>query len=318
MSDIQASQPLDDATAVDVVVVGSVNRDYVCQVDALPQPGQTVLGGEVTVGSGGKGGNQAAAAALLGGRTQMVAKVGDDVDGVALVNDLMTAGVDTAEIEVLADIRTGTAFVLVAADGENSIVVAPGANGRLTGTETVATLRRVLRAPAVLVTQAEIPDDALHAAISTAAELGCRAIVNLAPFRPLPGEQLAHCDPLVVNESEASDLLGTDVRGVDSATTAAHELLARARSVVITIGAEGAIAAADGVVTHVPTEPTRVVDTTGAGDAFTGALAVALSRGADLEAAVRLGVRVGSYAVARPGAQASYPTAADLGLAATT
>jgi ribokinase len=301
----------------EVVVVGSVNRDYVCQVDPLPHPGQTVLGGEVSVGSGGKGGNQAAAAGLLGARTSLIARVGDDVDGRALTSDLDAVGVDTREVAVLPDVRTGTAFVFVAADGENSIVVAPGANGRLTGAQIDETLPRVLRAPAVLVTQAEIPDDALHAAISSAARLGCRAIVNLAPFRPVPAEQLALCDPLVVNESEASDLLGSEIRGVESAKLAAQELLGRARSVVITVGAEGAVAAANGVVVHVAAEPTTVVDTTGAGDAFTGALAVALSRGSDLESATRLGVRVGSYAVARTGAQASYPRPADLGLPAT-
>ena len=298
---------------VDVVVVGSVNRDYVCRVDALPAPGETVLGGQASVGSGGKGGNQAVAASLLGARTALVARVGEDHDGRALVADLDEAGVDTTQVLAVPGVRTGMAFVMVDAHGENSIVVAPGANERLEPGATGHLVRSLAVPPGVLVVQAEIPEPVLAAAVESAVAAGCRPVVNLAPYRPLDEGLLARCDPLVVNEAEASGLLGRAVRGQEEATSAAVELAGRARSAVVTIGPDGAVVAWGHQVHHVGADAAEAVDTTGAGDAFTGALAAALSAGEGLLDAVRLGVRAGTYAVGRPGAQASFPTSADLG-----
>jgi ribokinase len=298
----------------EVVVVGSVNRDYTCRVERLPAPGQTVIGGELAIGSGGKGGNQAVAASLLGARTAMVGRVGADDDGRALVSDLSRSGVDVGGVVTLDDVRTGAAFVLVDSAGENAIVVAPGANGRFDADDVRGSLRGVLVPPSVLVTQAEVPTATIVAAIRTADELDCRAVVNLAPYQPLPPDVLALCDPLVVNESEATELLGTGIGDVDAALRAVALLASRTRSAVLTLGADGAVVSADGATEHVPAPSAVVVDSTGAGDAFTGAIAAVLSRGADLSKAVRLGVRAGSFAVGRAGAQASYPTAADLGL----
>lgn len=300
-------------TTVDVVVVGSVNRDYVCRVPVLPAPGETVLGGEAWVGSGGKGGNQAVAASLLGARTALVARVGRDDDGRALAADLAQAWVDTTEM-VATRARTGMAFVMVDAVGENAIVVAPGANELLEADTTGRAVRALIAPRGVLVTQAEIPVAAFDAAIRAAAEVGCRAVVNLAPYRPVDEEVLALCDPLVVNETEASGLLGREVRGVAQARVAALELATRCRSAVVTVGAAGAVLGCGETVEHVTAEPVEVVDTTGAGDAFTGALAAVLSAGHSLADAVRLGVRAGSYAVGRPGAQASFADATTLGL----
>ena len=300
---------------VDVVVVGSVNRDYVCRVDVLPAPGETVLGGEVSVGSGGKGGNQAVAASLLGARTALVARVGDDGDGRAVVADLAEAWVDTTDVVALPDVRTGIAFVMVDARGENSIVVAPGANDRLEPRIAHRAVRRLLSLSGVVVVQAEIPDAALAGAVEAATAGGCRAVVNLAPYRPIAVEVLARCDPLVVNESEAGGLLGREVHGVEQARAAVAELARRTRSAVVTVGASGALVGWDDELHHVPAESSEVVvDTTGAGDAFTGALAAALSAGHGLLDAVRIGVRAGTYAVRRPGAQASFPTLEALGL----
>jgi ribokinase len=300
-------------TGFDVVVVGSVNRDYVCRVDTLPAPGETVLAGGASVGSGGKGGNQAVAASLLGARTAVVARVGRDDDGRALAKDLADAWVDTTSMVATAA-RTGMAFVMVDTSGENSIVVAPGANDLIEPEPTALAVRSLTRPPGVVVTQAEIPVPAFEAAIRTADEIGCRAVVNLAPFRPIAEDVLALCDPLVVNESEASGLLGRQVRGIEPARAAVIELAARCRSVVVTIGAEGAWVGVGDDARHVPAEPVEVVDTTGAGDAFTGALAAALSAGCDLLDAVRIGVRAGSYAVQRPGAQASFARATQIGV----
>ena len=302
------------ATRPQVVVVGSLNRDYVCRVDTLPSAGQTVVGDEAVVGSGGKGANQAVAAGLLGAATAMVGRVGDDEDGRALLDGLRAAGVDTTGVGVLPDVRTGMAFVLVAADGENCIAVAPGANSRLDADEAVTAVRDLLAPPAVLVTQAEIPETTFSAVVEAAAERGCRAVVNLAPYRPVPVPVLALCDPLVVNESEACALLNREVHGADDAVGAAEELLGRCRSVVVTVGGEGAVVGGPEGVERVPAPTVEVADTTGAGDAFTGALAAALSRGEPLAAAARLGVRAGAWSVSRAGAQASYARACDLGL----
>jgi ribokinase len=298
---------------VDVVVVGSVNRDYVCRVDVLPRPGETVLGGQASVGSGGKGGNQAVAASLLGARTAIVARVGRDDDARALAKDLAEAWVDTIEMAG-TDARTGMAFVMVDAHGENSIVVAPGANDLLDAGTTDRAIRTLLAPSGVVVTQAEIPEPAFDAAVHTAEDVGARAIVNLAPYRPIAEDVLALCDPLVVNETEVSGLLGREVRGIEQARTAAAELVGRCRTVVVTVGADGAVVGQTSGVDVVPTEQVTPVDTTGAGDAFTGALAAALGSGCDLVEAVRIGVRAGTYAVCRPGAQASFPRAAEIGV----
>ncbi|HEY7045333.1 MAG TPA: ribokinase [Nocardioidaceae bacterium] len=296
----------------DVVVVGSVNRDYVCSSDRLPASGETVLGGEVTVGSGGKGGNQAVSAAYWGATTAIVGCVGGDADGEALRADLEAAGVDTSALTVLSDVRTGCAFVFVAPDGENAIVVAPGANGRVDPANVHAATRRLLRPGGVVVTQAEIPAPAAAAGVAAAAEIGARAIVNLAPYRNTEAGLLQLADPLVVNESEAAGLLGSRIEDVAEARAAAQELARRTRSVVITLGPSGAVLA-DGVETlHVPAEERAAVDTTGAGDAFTGVVAAALAGGDDLATAVRWGVAAGTYAVGGHGAQASFPRRADI------
>ena len=276
------------------------------------RPGQTVVGDEAVVGSGGKGANQAVAASLAGARTVMVGCVGDDPDGAALVGGLRQAGVDVRGVQALADVRTGMAFVLVAADGENCIAVAPGANSRLRADDAVAP-----SAPAGAAGgpghPGGDPEATFCAVVTAAAERGCRAVVNLAPFRPVPDDVLALCDPLVVNESEAGALLGRSVHGADEAAAAAASCSAASAPSSSPWAPRARCSPSRAVSEHVPTPRTEVVDTTGAGDAFTGALAAALSRGEPLAAAVRLGVRAGAHSVARPGAQSSYATLAELG-----
>jgi ribokinase len=294
-----------------IVVVGSLNRDYVCHVDRLPAPGETRLGGALALFSGGKGGNQAVAAAAVGSVTghpcSLVGSVGDDEDGRALLADLRGSGVDTSEVAVTDEVRTGAALITVSADGENTIVVAPGANHSVTEAAVADAFARGLAATDVVVVQAELPLEVVHAVVRRAATLGARVVLNLAPFTPLPEDVLALCDPLVVNESEAAGLLGESVRGPAGAAGAAAALAGTARSAVVTTGAAGAEVAAGPDTTHVPAPEVEVVDSTGAGDAFTGALAVALAAGRDLVTAARWGIAVASYSVCRPGAQASYP-----------
>ncbi len=290
-----------------VVVVGSVNRDYVCRVTSLPAPGETVLGAELSMGSGGKGGNQAVAAALMGATTALVACVGADPDGRALLADLEAAGVDVEDVASVAGAQSGAAFVMVADDGENCIVVAPGANSRLDAEVVEHALERRLRRDDVVVVQAEIPSASVEAAAGVAERLGARFVLNLAPYREVPAALLRQCDPLVVNETEARALLGLHTDGSpDSSADAesmAEQLGGRTRSAVITLGAAGAVVAAEGAIRSVPAERVTVVDTTGAGDAFVGALAASLSHGDSIASATLQGVRAGSQAVTRRGAQ---------------
>jgi ribokinase len=295
-----------------VLVVGSVNRDYVCNVAELPRPGQTVLGGDFFLSSGGKGANQAVAAARMGAATALIGCVGDDPDGRAALQDLEDSEVDTSDVTTVAGVRTGAAFVMVADDGENFIVVASGANDRLDEEQVRAGIDRRLRRGDVMVTQAEIPLAALVGAVMRADERGARVVVNLAPFRVVPAEVLSRCDPLVVNEGEATALLEETGHAPGDGETMAAALGGMTRSAVVTLGSAGAVYARDGVVEHVPASSVDVVDSTGAGDAFTGALAACLCRGEDLTDAVRLGVAAGSHAVGRPGAQPSFARAADL------
>jgi ribokinase len=299
-----------------IVVVGSLNRDYLCRVVRLPGPGETLLGSDLTLWCGGKGGNQAVAAALVGtGRdvtVSMVGAVGDDADGTALLQGLREAGVDVADVAVRGDVRSGAALITVADDGENTIVVAPGANARVTVEDVVDPLGR--RAPDIVLAQGELPSDVIMASIRTAVTHGARPVLNLAPAMALDESVLALCDPLVVNRGEAAALLGEASDGPADLESLTRALAERARSVVVTGGAEGAWTSADGVFHHVPAREAAVVDTTGAGDAFTGAMTAALALGRDLVDAATWGAVVAAYAVGRPGTQAAFPGPGDVDL----
>ena len=301
-----------------IIVVGSANQDYIVGVPAPPGPGETVLATSLLQQPGGKGANQAVAAARLRGDVSLVACVGDDPDGAQLIRELRSQGVDTANVEIISRGRTGLALVSVYANGENSITVVPGTNFSLTSDRVQRTIARIVAetGSAIMVVQAEVLPEIIATAVTAAGAAGARAIVNLAPFQPVADALLAACDPLVVNEAEASGLVGWTVRGAAGAEQAVHELRSRTRSVVVTVGAEGAYWADAAGEGHVPApRGVPVVDTTGAGDAFVGALAVRLASGASLQEAVTVGVQAGTFAVRSPGAQSSYPTLTDLGLA---
>ncbi|MFF0319158.1 ribokinase [Nonomuraea angiospora] len=287
----------------DVVVVGSANADLVVQVERHPAPGETVLGSELAVHPGGKGANQAVAAARLGARVALLGRVGADGHGRLLRESLERDGVDLGHLRDTAA-ASGIAMIAVGPRGDNSIIVAPGANARLTEGD-VLDAAPLLRSAPVVSLQLEIPLPAVLAA----ARLARRAVLNLSPALPVPDELLALCDPLVVNEHEAALLLGAP----GEPERQARELLALGpRSVVITLGADGAVVAEDGVVQAVPSPRVAAVDTTGAGDAFTGALAWRLAAGEPLTEAAAFAARVGAAAVRRPGAQDSYPTMAEV------
>ncbi|MFE3636755.1 ribokinase [Streptomyces sp. NPDC059168] len=291
----------------DLLVVGSANADLVIGVERRPAAGETVLGGDLAVHPGGKGGNQAVAAARLGARTALLARVGDDAHGRLLLEAQRADGVDTAGVLVGGG-PTGVALITVDPSGDNSIVVSPGANARLTPAD-VRAAAGLLRASRVVSAQLEIPLETVVEVVRNLAD-GSRFVLNPSPPRELPAEVLAACDPLIVNEHEARVLLGAD-RTSGEPDRWAPRLLARGpRSVVVTLGAAGALVCDSSGLTRVPPVRVDAVDTTGAGDAFTAALAWKLGSGAALPAAAAYAALVGAAAVTRRGAQESYPTAA--------
>ncbi len=279
-----------------VVVVGSVNTDLVVRIRRLPGPGETVIGGTFHRAQGGKGANQAAAAARLGARTWLVGCVGDDAFGREAREDLARAGVDVSHL-LIGERPTGVALIMVDDRGENLIAVASGANTQLTPERVVEALGAIAEEEAVVLTNLEVSDEAVAAAAEAAAERGHAFVLNPAPARRLPPELLARCDLLTPNEHEVGDLGFASV----------DELLsAGARVVVVTRSAEGADLYRPGrPVHHQDAFAVEAVDTTGAGDAFSATVAWALAEGRSLEEAVRLAAAGAALATRALGARAS-------------
>lgn len=295
-----------EADAYDLLVVGSANADLVIGVERRPAAGETVLGSDLSVHPGGKGANQAVAAARLGARTALLARVGDDAHGRLLLDSQRAAGVDTTGV-LVGGAPTGVALITVDPSGDNSIVVSPGANGRLTPADIRAAGELLARARVVSL-QLEIPLDTV-AEVARTLPYGTRLVLNPSPPAPLPADLLAVCDPLVVNEHEARYVLG---EAGDRPEDWARGLLALGpRSVVVTLGAGGALVAEAGGCVRLPSPEVDAVDTTGAGDAFTAALAWRLGLGETLAEAAGYAVRVGAAAVTGRGAQESFPSAGD-------
>ncbi|MFE2409902.1 ribokinase [Kitasatospora sp. NPDC059408] len=294
----------------DVLVVGSANVDLVIGVERRPGAGETVLGSDLAVHPGGKGANQAVAAARLGARTALLARVGDDANGRLLLESQRNAGVDTEGV-LVGGAPTGVALITVDPSGDNSIVVSPGANGRLTP-EDVRAAAPLFHASRVVSAQLEIP---LESVVEVVRQLpsGTRFVLNPSPPRALPAEVLAACDPLIVNEHEARVILGGEATGDDPAAWVRELLASGPTSVVVTLGSDGAlVASSDEKVVRVASVKVDAVDTTGAGDSFTAALAWKLGAGASLAEAAAYAARVGAVAVTRRGAQESFPTAAEV------
>jgi ribokinase len=285
-----------------LLVVGSANRDYTVMVERQPAPGETVLGSSLNVATGGKGANQAAAAARAGAKPIFIGAVGDDTVGGDILADLVVRGVDVSLVARSSE-PSGVALITVSSDGENSIVVAPGANATLAPPWAAALVAAHVDGSAVLLCQLEISPDVVSAAATEIEKVGGRFVLNLSPSRYVSPKLLGLADPLVLNENEAADLAGSVIDGPADAQTVAKRLLATSRSVVITLGADGAIVADSSGVTHAPAVHVPVVDTTGAGDAFAGALAARLAAGDSLAASVNAGLIAGAAAVQHVGAQ---------------
>ncbi|MBW4719455.1 ribokinase [Saccharothrix obliqua] len=281
-----------------VLVLGSANADLVVAVPRRPGGGETVLGGDTVVMPGGKGANTAAAAGRLGCDVALVGAVGPDQYGRLLRESLAESGVRTDLVRT-SDRPTGIAYITVTPDGENSIVVAPGANADVSPADVDALSWDGVT---VLVCSLEVPLETVVHGIRTAAGRGARPVLNLSPVADVPAATLALLDPLIVNEHEASQLADTFEGLLDLGP----------RSVVVTLGARGAaVVTASGVV-EVTAPEVSPVDTTGAGDAFAGALAARLADGSSLVEAARYAARVAATSVTRAGAQPSYPTAGEV------
>ena len=287
-----------------IIVFGSLNMDLVAQVPRLPKPGETLLGKDFTTVPGGKGANQAVAAARLGAPTMMVGRVGEDSFGVALCNSLQASNVVT-DLVLTAKGPSGVALINVDEAGENQIVVVPGANGKV----DLSDVKRLPLGtePSVLLMQFEIPLMAVQAAAKWA--VGHCVIVDPAPARSdLPSDFYGLVDILTPNQTEASQLVGLKVKSVSAAMEAAQVLRQRGTStVIVKLGSQGAVVASESEVFHVPAFEVKAVDTVAAGDAFNGGLAVALAEGKSLRSAVVWASAVAALSVTKAGAQSSMP-----------
>jgi ribokinase len=281
-----------------VIVVGSVNIDLVITVRSLPAPGETVIGGRFTQHHGGKGGNQAVAAARLGGPTSFVGAVGDDDFGRAARSALDAERIDTSELRTLPDAATGVAFILVDALGENSIAVAGGANAALRAEQVTGSLARLVpRSGDVVLVGHEIPTDAAAAALRAARDAGAIAILNPAPATGLDAATVALADIVTPNEGELATL---QAAGIEP------------ERLLVSLGADGAESRTRDGSVRIAALRVTAVDTVGAGDTLNGALAAALAAGASMEDAARRAVAAASLAVTRSGAREGMPTLAEL------
>lgn len=292
-----------------ICVVGSLNMDLVIQTPELPVPGQTVLGGPFATHPGGKGANQAVAAARLGAAVAMVGCVGADAFGDALRSGLVAEGIETESVLTRDGIASGVALIAVDPRGRNTIIVAPGANATVTVGDVRAAAGHIESAD-VLLLQLEVPLAVVSEAASIARSAGALVILNPAPAQPLPPDLLAHCDYLVPNELEAEVLSGIRPADWETGFEAAEALRGLgARAVVITLGERGALLLDEDGVARQPAFPVTAIDTTAAGDAFVGAFAASIACGHPSRLALRRAAAAGALACTVPGAQPSLPRA---------
>ncbi|CAI8932597.1 ribokinase [Pseudomonas sp. IT-P2] len=298
--------------SANVVVIGSLNMDLVTRAPRLPRGGETLIGHSFTTVSGGKGANQAVAAARLGARVSMVGCVGNDDYGVQLRDALLAEQIDCQAVSVVED-SSGVALIVVDDNSQNAIVIVAGANGSMTPT-VIERFDAVLQAADVIICQLEIPDATVGHALKRGRELGKTVILNPAPAsRPLPADWFAAIDYLIPNESEAAALSGLPVDSLETAEKAAAHLMSLgAGKVIITLGAQGSLFANGTGYRHFPAPKVKAVDTTAAGDTFVGGFAAALATGKTEDEAIRFGQVAAALSVTRAGAQPSIPTTSDV------
>lgn len=289
------------------MVFGSLNVDFVVNTPVRPKPGETVTGQDFHIYPGGKGANQAVAASRAGGKVTMAGRIGDDVFSSVLTRSLLEAGVRGDYLRVSTGISTGSAFIVLDGQGENSIVVVPGANG-LSSKDDIETLVPVLENARILMLQLEVPMESVEYAARKARDLGVTVMLDPAPPVALTRSLLECVDIITPNEHEAQFLTGRQIIDVRTARLAASDLTSMGvRSAVVKLGGKGVVYAGDNAVEHIPGHEVRVLDSTAAGDAFSGALAVATCEGKSLAEACRFANAAGALSVTRAGAQTSMP-----------
>lgn len=290
-----------------ILIIGSSNTDMVIQTEHLPAPGETILGGTFFMTAGGKGANQAVAAARLNGAVTFICKVGNDMFGNQAKALFAQEGIDTTHLLTDAILPSGIALIMVDKQAENVIAVASGANAALTPTD-LRHIDALLDTAAIILMQLEIPLTTVQYVASKALSKGIPMILNPAPACPLQDELLQCISIITPNETEAEILTGVKVTDIPSAQQAANILYRKGiPTVIITMGSNGALVLHNGIFTHVPTIVVQAVDTTAAGDVFNGALAVALSQGKAVTDAAAFACKAASISVTRLGAQASAP-----------
>ncbi|ASA25884.1 ribokinase [Paenibacillus donghaensis] len=298
---------------MDIVVIGSLNMDMVVRSGRAPEAGETVIGDSFVLSAGGKGANQAVAAARLGSTVRLVGKVGADAFGSELLEIIKQEGIDSEYLSVSGSRSTGVASIVLEESGENRIIVVPGANMELTA-DDIQLLEPVITGAKLLVMQLEMDLHMTEQAVGIAHASGIPVILNPAPAQRLSDELLSHVTYLTPNETEAGILSGVQVDNLDSAREAAAVLLRKGvQNVIMTLGAQGALIVNSQGQIHVPGFPVKaVVDTVAAGDSFNGALAQQLTAGRSLEEAVTFANAVGALAVGKAGAIPSLPTLAEV------
>ncbi|WP_295487743.1 ribokinase [uncultured Pseudomonas sp.] len=296
-----------------VVVVGSLNMDLVARAERLPRGGETLAGDSFFTAPGGKGANQAVAAARLGASVAMIGNVGDDAYGQQLRQALQDEGVDCQAVAICEGVSSGVALIVVDAASQNAIVIIAGGNGQLTA-ESVERFDALLQQAEVVVCQLEVPPATVAWTLARGRELGKTVILNPAPASgQLPTDWFAHIDYLIPNESEAEALTGLPVTDLDSARRAAERLREwGAGKVIVTLGAQGALFVSAAGDRHFPANRVNAVDTTAAGDTFVGGFAAGLACGLEEGEAIVRGQRAAALSVTRVGAQPSIPHLAEL------
>jgi ribokinase len=294
-----------------IAVVGSAVTDLTTFTDVFPRAGETLFGKGFDLGFGGKGANQAVASRLCGAEVMMVAKVGDDLFGQATINNFASFGIDTTHVQIVQGAPTGVAPIFVEPNGQNRIIVVKGANDRLATADVDAAAPDLERVDAIIL-QFEIPLETVYHTIRFARAHHIRCIVNPAPAVPADLAELAGADYFIPNETEAEQLTGLRVRSESEAAACAAALLGKGfRRVLITLGARGSLLADAAGHRHVPPFPVTATDTTGAGDAFIGSLAVFLAEGAPEQQAVARANLYAAMSTTRIGTQKSFPRRAD-------
>lgn len=294
----------------DILVIGSLNADLVVRASRFPAPGETIQGEDLAIVSGGKGANQAVAAARLGAGVAMIGRVGADAFGSTLIENLKQNHVDATRVIRDETAATGTAVIVVDSGGQNSIVLSAGANGKVVSADIEPASFSDCK---LLLLQFEIPIGTVVHSARLAKEKGRRVLLNPAPAREVPDELLRMADFILPNETELSQLAKKTVNDLESVETAARSLIARgAQNVIVTLGENGALIVNKNSAKHIPSFKVKAVDTTAAGDAFIGGLAVAWLNGKPLEDAVQYACACGALAATKFGAQPSLPNAEEV------